>query len=158
MAQSLHQVVASYRRQGWAHNLPASYVDDHMHWRQHAELDLAFESDIMGRPVATLQRLAAALGLPDGVDCRAVLRRLAALPVPERFVDPVTKLWPTHLSPEMQRRAQQAAAGDADTACESVGRSGGSSGGSSGSRALDEVTARRLMEAHAEYNLIYGYS
>ncbi|KAL4422520.1 hypothetical protein ABPG75_008717 [Micractinium tetrahymenae] len=108
--RDLSQVVASYRRLGWVSWLPGSYVEDHLRWRELAELDLSFE-DITQRPEACLQQLAQRLGLAACVDCSEVLVALASLPVPEQWMDPVTQMWPAHLSGRYLEARQSAAAG-----------------------------------------------
>ncbi|PRW45481.1 arginine--tRNA chloroplastic mitochondrial-like isoform X2 isoform B [Chlorella sorokiniana] len=107
--RDLAQVLASYHRLGWAWEVPEEYVRHHVIWQRHAELDVAFE-DIAARPLWALQQLADRLGLQ--VDCAAVLHDLDILPVPKHWMDPVTQLWPAHISPAFweQRAAAEAAA------------------------------------------------
>eukprot|EP00887_Chlorella_sp_A99_P006453 scaffold3.g6453.t1 len=101
-------VLASYRRVGWAHDLPFGYVEDHMRWKDVAEVDIAFE-DIVARPEALLEDLATRMGLHGLVDYHQVQREIAALPVPTRCVDPVTQLWPEHCSrPGVRARLDEA--------------------------------------------------
>ena len=61
------------------------------------------------------------------VDCAAVLRDLDSLPVPTHWMDPVTQLWPDHISPAFRqaREAAEAAAAAGAAAGEEVRRAVG---------------------------------
>lgn len=60
--RNLSGVCASYRRVKWEIGIPDRYVEDHMQWRQHCTLDLAYE-DIVCHGERTLQALANHVGL-----------------------------------------------------------------------------------------------
>ncbi|KAI7841039.1 hypothetical protein COHA_005267 [Chlorella ohadii] len=155
--RDLAQVLASYRRLGWAWELPDGYVRDHLIWQRHAELDLAFE-DIAARPLWVLKQLAGRLGLQE-VDCAAVLRDLDSLPVPQHWVDPVTQLWPAHISPVFreQRAAAEAAAKAAAAAqVPSIEAAGAAapSGGSGGGK-LSAAEVEQLRKQFPEFYRLY---
>jgi hypothetical protein len=94
--RDLREVVTSYRRVGWTRELPAAYVQHHIQWQSHADLDLRFR-DIVQQPISSLQTLATTLDLQlDTETLNIVARRIQDLPIPTTMVDPVTKLWPSH--------------------------------------------------------------
>ncbi|CAL5218872.1 g606 [Coccomyxa viridis] len=135
--RDLRGVLASYQRVGWAFDISQAYVEEHMRWREIAQHDFAFE-DIVSKPAQQLQILAQRLGIQPRSEWTALVDCINALKPPSSGPpDPVTKLWPRHLSKEVTAQQQ-----------------GGSVQPSSAS--LREGR-RSLKERFPEYFACYGY-
>jgi hypothetical protein len=117
-----------------------------------------------------LRDLAARLGL-DGrpvLDPRSVLCMLSSLPVPSSWVDPVTQIWPSHISgPYLQARdaAVEKKAGQAESDTErGTGESLEQAMGAglrpptpTAQAELEEEAAQRLVRRFPEFFELYGY-
>ncbi|KAK9862751.1 hypothetical protein WJX84_000236 [Apatococcus fuscideae] len=116
-------VLASYHRVGWAFDIPDSYVNEHQRWKAVAHHDFAFE-DVVQQSEEELRKLAQRLDLLEQVDIQLVQSAIDALKPPASGPpDPVTKLWPQHMSPEVSR---QLAAGSGLAPAENPGSSSSS--------------------------------
>ncbi|CAL8469999.1 g9541 [Coccomyxa elongata] len=104
--RDLRGVLSSYQRVGWAYDIPDSYVAEHMQWRDIAHHDFAFE-DIIDDAEQQLKILAKALSVSHKVDIKSVAERVDALKAPAGGPpDPVTKLWPRHMSQAVQQKQE----------------------------------------------------
>lgn len=105
--RDLSGVVASYKRVGWAFNIPESYVQEHQQWRDVADQDVAYEN-IMNAPEAQLHMLSQALKVTGKVNVADVNKELQSLkPANRGAPDPVSKLWPNHYSATVQRKHEE---------------------------------------------------
>ena len=98
--RDLRDVLASYIRVGWTSDIPESYVQHHLQWRNHASLDLSYE-EIVSNAKTSLVKIASTVGLESRVgpdEIEQVMLRLNSLKVPVGAVDQVTKMWPSHKS------------------------------------------------------------
>lgn len=95
--RDLRQVVSSYRRMNWEWNLPEHYVEDHMKWKSVADLDVALE-DIVSQPERVLESLVSLFQDVSPSSVPSTLKDVSNLPIPKEWVDPVTQVWPGHLS------------------------------------------------------------
>ncbi|KAK9868184.1 hypothetical protein WJX84_006116 [Apatococcus fuscideae] len=100
----LSGVLRSYQRVGWAFDIPESYIQEHQQWKAVAHADFAFE-EIIQQPLVELQKLAQQLSLLEQVDLGRVQSKLDGLQAPASGPpDPVSKLWPQHMSPEVSQQ------------------------------------------------------
>ncbi|CAD7694903.1 unnamed protein product [Ostreobium quekettii] len=140
--RDLRGVVASYRRVGWAHTIPDSYVEDHLKWKAIAHKDFAFER-IVHSGIQELEALAAALGIVNLVDIHSVNEELKALRPPMSGAPhPITKLWPRHMSPSVLRTLENPQGSKASVA---------------GSQDIDMTEEGSLCKRFPGYMKDYGY-
>jgi hypothetical protein len=94
--RDLRDVLISYRRLGWAYDIPQYYVTHHMQWLEHAALDLSF-NEIINDNMNTLKKLATKLELPfDDSSILTAKERIDSIKDTHGGVDQVTKHWPSH--------------------------------------------------------------
>lgn len=147
--RDLHGVVASYKRVGWAFNIPDSYVQEHQQWRAVAQRDVAYEN-IMSQPLVELQALAEVLDIAQQVSVAEVNEELRSLkPAYRGAPDPVSKLWPGHYSAEVQQNHDEGLAPLADNQQ--------SPSTANVSKQPDQTRAGQLKQRFPEYFRQYGY-
>eukprot|EP00928_Gymnodinium_smaydae_P041840 TRINITY_DN28263_c0_g8_i1.p1 TRINITY_DN28263_c0_g8~~TRINITY_DN28263_c0_g8_i1.p1 ORF type:complete len:257 (+),score=46.39 TRINITY_DN28263_c0_g8_i1:253-1023(+) len=103
--RDLRGVCASYRRVKWDIAIPDRYVQDHMSWREHCTLDIAYE-DLVRDGASQLKRLATHLDIDlCTAELEDVARELQELKRCHmgNAVSQLTKLWPNHMSPTTRR-------------------------------------------------------
>lgn len=101
-------VINSYLRVGWLHKdieylktYLSSYLSDHEKWKSVSHIVIPFEDiiDVGGQEVVRLRALGALLGFDQGINYDQISNSIKNLPVSTGSgPDPVTKLWPRHLS------------------------------------------------------------
>jgi hypothetical protein len=151
--RDLRQVLASYRRMHWEYELPVNYVKDHMKWKDVATRDFAFEL-IIDRPRDVLLQLADDLGIRWVLTSEALdktLEEVSSLAVPTDWVDPVSQIWPNHLSQEyLEQRRSGGKLGEAMQKEVRI-RDG------KRSHRLDDEEKDELLRRFPEFYQYYGY-
>jgi len=137
----------------WEYELPVNYVKDHMKWKDVATRDFAFEL-IIDRPRDVLLQLADDLGIRWVLTSEALdktLEEVSSLAVPTDWVDPVSQIWPNHLSQEyLEQRRSGGKLGEAMQKEVRI-RDG------KRSHRLDDEEKDELLRRFPEFYQYYGY-